>query len=80
MAEYKTYADALRAVEDAVEDTLRDQPHLRPQEDDVFHDMVQAIMPDCDPDLAAELSQRTGVDIPGYLFNSIGDGDGAPWT
>jgi hypothetical protein len=60
--QYKTYEDAMHAVNVAVEDTLRDQPHLKPQEDDVFHDMVQSIMLDCPPEIARELARRNGVD------------------
>jgi hypothetical protein len=58
---YNTYEEAMKAVDVAVEETLSDNPHLKAQEDDIFHDIVQAIMPDCTPEVEAELSQRTGV-------------------
>lgn len=63
MAEYKTLEDALLAVDTAVEDTLNDQPQLKTHSDDVYHDMVQAIAWDCEPDVAKELSRVTGVPL-----------------
>lgn len=51
----------MEAIDIAVEDTLKDQPHLKHQEDDVYHDMVQAIMFDCDLATVRELERITGV-------------------
>lgn len=63
MAEYKTVADAMKAVDIAVEDTIKDQPQLKEYEDDVYHDMVLAIALDCDDAVVLELSRRTGIPI-----------------
>ncbi len=60
---YKTVEAAMDAVEGGVEDTLRDNPELKSQEDEVYHDMVQAIMWDCTPSVARELGRRTGVEV-----------------
>ena len=62
--EYNTIEDAMYAIDVAVEDTLKDQPHLKEYEDDVYHDMVQAIMPDCTLSIQYELECRTGVPRP----------------
>lgn len=61
MSTYNKLSDAMEAIDIAVEDTLKDQPHLKHQEDDVYHDMVQAIMFDCDLATVRELERITGV-------------------
>jgi hypothetical protein len=64
--EYKTVEDAMRAVDLGVEDTLKDQPDLKEQEDSIYHDICQSIMIMCPPEVARELARRTGVEYIGW--------------
>lgn len=58
---YKTVEDATKAIDLGVEDTLRDNPDLKPQEDTIYHDIAQSVMIECSDDVARELARRTGV-------------------
>lgn len=64
MATYRTYNDAMNAIEVAIKETIKDQPELKEYEDEVFHDIVRAYMPECTWTVAVELSRRTGVSLP----------------
>jgi hypothetical protein len=64
---YTNVADALKAIDLALEDTLRDAPHLANQEDSLYWDMAQSVMGECDSATASELSRVSGVDLPSWL-------------
>jgi hypothetical protein len=61
MAEYQNVADAMKAIDVALEETLADSPELKDQEDSVYWDLNQSIQMDCETEVARELARRTGV-------------------
>lgn len=61
---YNTPEEVMKAIDLGVEDTLRDQPQLKPQEDDVYHDIAQSMMYECPIKVAREVARRTGVSSP----------------
>lgn len=63
VGEYQSVEDAMKAVDLAVEETLADNPELEEAEDDVYHDMVQSVMLECDVSVARELGRVTGVGV-----------------
>lgn len=66
---YRNVEDVMKAIDLAVEDTIADQPSLKGQEDDVYHDIAQSFMYDCPPAIRRELSRRTGVDMPAGMYD-----------
>jgi hypothetical protein len=64
---YNSVEDAMKAIDLATEDTIKDSPELQAQEDSVYWEIAQSIMYDCSLEIRRELSRRTGVPIPGSL-------------
>jgi hypothetical protein len=64
---YNSVEDAMKAIDLATEDTIKDSPDLQEQEDSVYWEIAQSIMYDCSETIRRELSRRTGVIIPGGL-------------
>jgi hypothetical protein len=64
---YASVEDAMKAIDLATEDTIKDAPDLQEQEDSVYWEIAQSIMYDCSPEIRNELAKRTGVPIPGGL-------------
>jgi hypothetical protein len=67
---YNSVEDAMKAIDLATEDTIKDSPDLQEQEDSVYWEIAQSIMYDCPVAIRKELSQRTGVTIPGGLLDA----------
>lgn len=63
MATYETVNEALQALDEAVKDVVRDQPHLAEVEDSVYWDLCQGLQSECTPAVARELARVTGVDL-----------------
>lgn len=63
--EYRTIAEAQKALEDAIADTVADNPEVG--EDDIAHDMTVAIALMSSPDVATELCQRELGFVPSHL-------------
>ena len=63
---YMTYDQAHAAVKEAALNAMADNPGV--SEDDAFHDIAQSVMLMCPPDVARELSRRTGIALHPLLL------------